>query len=1109
MPLPRCRFFKLSAHKEPRKAGLCSSLHLGWPVRFLGILSLCLITFGSGGAQEAPPAPNSDASSPSADAATPPLVTAAPAQVARLSFAGKLLPADSAETVKSFLDLQLPGPWDEQTQARVQRDLDALGYRATYELIPLASGEHELRISLQPMRVVRRIYTSGKWPLFTWEVLSYISWRVGHRLPEGAALAAEIRRQEQELSNFLARSGYYNATARILLDWAPESPEQVDVHVQIHLNAGFLRLRHTIGNIHAEGLHLLNPSQLSGFFNHCCLWFGRTSTERINDDIKRLIEFYQGKGYIGVRIKREIHLDPVRKKIDLDLTIDERKRVILHFTGRRSIPEKDLLKPDVMTPFRDNYASANELDESARNIFKLYQSRGFFDARVSWRWLSRTGNPAHVEFAIHEGPQLKVREIDFVPDVGSPPLSFPQSRLSDQITLRRYPRLGVLGLGQGGFASAVQLEQDARRIEDFYRREGHPRPHVTVEVTRSQAAQSSLPLLGLETALGASPDDADLYVRFRIAEGRREQVASVEISFTGPHSQSEAQVRKVLALKAGDPYTPETLEADKQRLGELMSSIGHPYAVIDPTSSTWDATHTRVNIRWVIDERELVRFGPIVIRGNFITRPSVILRELPFRTGDPYDSRKLLIAQQNLIGGRQIFTSARVQPNPGETDEFRLEARQKHWTLRRNPVPILVEVTERYDSAGELGVFVGVSTDDPLYGTASYTWRNLLGRGAEIEARGELGVRVQALIMRFTQPRLGSPFVRFDLRGFWRNDNRASIGLVNSYGANAELTRFFAPTDEQGRRLPPTLRLFTRLEFNFSQILVPLLRPEGTSDVREDGDRTQSLKLSFGIVWDRRVGLEAPALRQRNLPVPPNPLLPISGYLLSAQITGALCCDFRPFSFSAEGSFLAFATQAVLLRPFGPELRAEDGWPFGMRRFSLKMNLRVNYGIPLGPRPSLPLVERFFAGGDTSTRGYDLDALKSEEVLAPVGALAGDLGYRVVPQGGSVRILSQIEWEFTITPKLFGWPWVGALFLDTGAVFDGFQQLRWNDVRFSVGVSLLRLLTQFGAISFDYAYPLTLPGQDPLLQSEHWKHESWYQHFPGRIHFNWGMPISL
>ena len=1035
--------------------------------------------------------------------------TRPPPQVGRVTVAGSLHPGDTAARLRGFLDVREGGPWDEQTETRVRHDLEVLGYSAKIEL-----RGSELHVAVQPMRVVRRIYVTGNWPIFEWEILSYVTWRAGFRLPDAETLAGEIRKQEQELIGFLQRKGYYDASARLQLDWAPDKPGQVDVHIRVSLNVGFWRLRYPIGNIKAEGFSLLSKTELQGFFEHCCLWFGRTSTERINEDFKRLTDFYQQKGYAGVRLlRREIQPDRQRKRVDLDIAIDERRRIQLDFIGRKEVPENDLR--GAVTIFRDNYYSSNELDESARNIYRLYQQQGFFEARVSWRWKRRTSDDMHhsikdapleVEFLIHEGPQLKVRDIDFVSGPGGAPLSYSAAKLAEQVSTRRYPRLGLIGLGEGGFASAIQLEQDVHRLEEFYRREGYPSARVAVSVARTKEALDSAALLGLQTASDEKIGEDALFLRFRIDEGQRETVEAVSIRLTADRPDlTEAQVRKVLLLRAGKPYTPESLEADKQRLGELFSAEGHPYADIDPTASTWNADHSRVTLRWVIDEREVVRFGPILIRGNFVTQDSVIRSDIPFKAGDRYDRNKLLEAQQNLLG-RQIFSTVRVTPNPGESDDYRAEARSRGWKLTRNPVPILVEVIERYDSKGEIGVYVGFSTDNPVYSTGSYTWRNFLGLGAEAELRGDLGVRVQSLLARISNPRLGSRFLRLDVRGFWRNENTYSVGQVTSYGANAELTRSFARPDDQGRRLSPTLRLFTRLEFNISQILVPLTREELSGDVGADGDRTQSLKLSAGVVWDRRVGFEAPALRLRNLPVPPNPLMPVSGFLLSAQVTASMCCSFAPFN--GLGSFVAFAAQAVVLKPFGPELRPEDGWPYGMRRFNFKLNLRVNYGIPFF-RPGLPVVERYFAGGDSSTRGYDADALRAQEVRTPLGPLTGEPAYRVVPLGGNVRILSQLEWEFAITPKLLSWPWVGAVFLDTGAVFDGWDKLQWNDVRFSLGVSLFRLLTQFGALSLDYAYPLTMPGQDPLLQSDRWKREPWYSHFPGRIHFNWGMPISL
>ncbi|MFO0576776.1 MAG: POTRA domain-containing protein [Polyangia bacterium] len=1051
------------------------------------------------------PQPESQPTSPhesAAERSVAPSAAPAPPVISAVRLGGKLARGDSTERVLRFLDIRSPTVWDDQLQSRVRHDLDALAYQAD---ISLEGGT--LVISVRPMRVVRRLYVTGNWPIFEWEILSYLTWRTGYRLPEGDALFEDIRRQERELVSFLNRSGYYDATAAFQLAWEPDSPEQVDVRVSISLNVGFWRLRYNVGEVRAQGVSLLSHRELVDFFDHCCLWVGRTSTERINEDFKRLLDYYQGKGYAGARVlRRDITPDPKRRHVNISFEMEEKKRIVLSFAGRRAVSEGDLR--GAVTIFKNNYYSAAELDESARNIYRVYQQRGFLEARVRWRWKKQGGDPLEVEFVIHEGPQLKVRAVDFLPGASSKPLSFPPGKLAEQTRTRVYPRLGAIGLGEGGFASAVQLAQDVQHLTDFYRSQGFPEARVQVSVARSQQALDNLALLGAQTVIDDGAEAGDLFVRFAVDEGRRETVAGVEVQVGPGSTLTEAQVRKVLLLKPGSPYTAEALLEERQRLKELVSASGHPYAGIDPTHSTWNPEHTRVTLRWELTPGELVRFGPILIRGNAVTLESVIRRDLPFRTGDPYDSQKLLEGQQNLIG-RQIFSSVRVIPKPGETDEYRLEALEKGWPLSRNPVPVLVEVIERYDNSGELALYAGVSTDNPVLTTASYTWRNMLGTGAEVELRGELGVRLQYLLARVATPRLGSPFLRLDLSGFWRNENTYTIGQVTSYGARAELTRFVARTDEQGRRLPPSLRLYGRLEFNISQIVVPLYRPEGTTEVTGAGDSTQSLKLAFGVIWDRRVGFEAPELRLRNRPVPPNPLMPVAGFRLSAQGTVAMCCTFDASSFSLRGSFLGFEGQAIWLKPFGPELRAEDGWYYGMRRFNFRLNMRLSYGYPLFT-PALPSVEKFFAGGDTSTRGYDTGALKAEEIRAPLSPLPGsDIAYRVNPQGGNIRFLSQLEWEFAITPKIAGWPWVGALFLDTGSVFDKFERLSWNDVRFSVGVSVLRLLTQFGALSLDYAYPLTLPGQDPLLQSDRWKREPWYSHFPGRIHFNWGMPISL
>jgi outer membrane protein insertion porin family len=1058
---------------------------------------LLLLCAGAAAAQPAPAtAPATATATATASAEEPP---APPRVVRRVQLTGTLLPADSPRRVLSFLDIRPGSPWDEQLQSRILRDTEALGYRADADL----DDKGGLVLKLSAVRTVRRVFVTGNWPLFEFEILQNLTWRPGYRVPENEFLVADLRKQEQDVAEYLHKNGYYDASARITLEWAPAQPHLVDLRVRVHLNAGLWRLRYDVGTISARGVHLLSEKELRSVFDHCCLWFGRTSTQKINDDFKRLIERYQGKGYPGARVlDREVRPDRRRRAVDISLTVDERKQVKIAFPGRRRLPERDLM--GAVTLFRDNYYSANEMDESARNLFRLYQQNGYFEARVSWRWKRRDTSPIEVEFVIEEGPLCKVREVGFV-GARARPLSFPEPKLQEVVQTKRYPRLGLIGLGEGGFVTAVQLEQDVGRLEQFYHREGYPAAHVYAEVARSPEALDAAPLLGLQSATGEDDEGHDLFVRFRIDEGPREMVAQVAVELApGPQPIDAQTARRTLRLGDGMPYTDLDLLADKERLERLYRSAGHPYKKIEPHFE-WDTAHLRVRLTWRIEPGPLVRFGPILIRGNVVTRDYVIRRDLPFREGDPYSENKLLEARQNLEQ-RQLFTYVKVTSNPGENAQYLREAREQGWQLQRNPVPVLVEVGERYDSYGETVLYAGASTDNVVFGSAGYAWRNLLGTGAEVEFRGELGVRIQSLSARIADPRLAGQLWRLDVRGFWRNELTYSLGPVTSYGANAEVRRFVARTDNEGRRLPPSLYFFTRLDFTISQLLVPLGRSESAGDFAQVGDQTQAFKLAVGVMWDRRVGFEAPALRKRDQPVPTNPLMPVSGFLLSAQATIALCCAFAPFT--AEGSFLTLTGQAMGLRPFGPELPVQDGWPFGMRRFNFKANLRVNYGIPFA-RTALPIVERFYAGGDTTVRGYYADQLKVEAIRSPLGPLGGEPAYRVVPQGGNIRLLSTIEWEFAITPKILGWPLVGAIFLDTGAIFNSWGALGWNDVRFSVGVTLVRLLTQFGPLSLEYAYPLTLPGQEEPLQVERWRSDSWLLHFPGRIHFNWGIPISL
>ena len=451
----------------------------------------------------------------------------------------------------------------------------------------------------------------------------------------------------------------------------------------------------------------------------------------------------------------------------------------------------------------------------------------------------------------------------------------------------------------------------------------------------------------------------------------------------------------------------------------------------------------------------------VVVCGNFKTRERVVLMDLPFRPGDPFDITKVEQGERNLQT-HLIFNYARVLP---------VGLKEK-----RNPVPVIVEVQERYlERFGNVALAAGVATDripNYVYVSLGWMWNNVFGFGSQLELRGDSGFHqnVWAVSLRYTDIRAFGPGWRFDLFGFGRSEVTNRLGVVLTAGTSLAVTRY----------ITPALRVFLRYDLYFPQISPAFIRTAGPDDSNRatQADNTLISKLTAGVTWDRRVDEDGR----------PNPLMPHHGWLMAASVAHGV-----PTS-AADSQFLTVSGQLVGILPF--RVRSSE--------FTLIGNLRYDQGFPLSG-VALPLVERFFAGGDTTTRGYDTDTLKSEIVLVNVSPLAGGQAFRVVPQGGNVRVLSTLEFQFPIAKTFFGigFRWVGALFWDMGAIIDSPELVRGSDFKHSLGISLLRILTPVGPLSLEYAIPLT-----QSLAEERWKSNPWYSHFPGKIHFNWGIPLS-
>ena len=113
---------------------------------------------------------------------------------------------------------------------------------------------------------------------------------------------------------------------------------------------------------------------------------------------------------------------------------------------------------------------------------------------------------------------------------------------------------------------------------------------------------------------------------------------------------------------------------------------------------------------------------------------------------------------------------------------------------------------------------------------------------------------------------------------------------------------------------------------------------------------------------------------------------------------------------------------------------------------------KLGLAAPFGGKKSLPISERFFAGGPEDLRGFGF------EEAGPMDPLTG------VPLGGNALVVVRNEIRFPI------WNFLGgAVFSDTGNVFAHVQDIAVSDLTETLGFGI-RLKTPIGPLRFDLGF---------------------------------------
>ncbi len=497
-----------------------------------------------------------------------------------------------------------------------------------------------------------------------------------------------------------------------------------------------------------------------------------------------------------------------------------------------------------------------------------------------------------------------------------------------------------------------------------------------------------------------------LYLTIKIQEGKKYLIGNVSIQ--GNKEISEKDILSKLKATAPDKvFSQEALKQDISNIQSLYFDRGYIFAQVQESTSLNPDTR-RVDVVYSITENQIAYVDKIKIRGNIKTKDVVIRRELRIRPGDRFDGEKLRRSKERL-------------QNLGFFDEVSYDTEDTNVPDRKN---LVVDVKEAKTGAFSFGG--GYSTVDQVVGFVeieqkNFDWRNFpyfTGAGQDLKVRASIGSISSGYNISFTEPWLFDYPVSF---GFDAYRNKHSKDEDVGYGYDETVT---GADLRLGKELTEYIK--GDVTYRYDVIQIANIDTNATADLTSEEGTNAISSVTFGLSYDDRDSV----------------FDPVKGNLL----TGSWEVAGGPFG--GDKDYFKF---------FG---RASHYFPL-INGSSLEVRGRVGVADPYGNSSTIPIYERFFAGGAYTIRGY------KERAIGPIDQATSD------PLGGESMVVGNVEYTY----PLFSFLKVAA-FYDIGNVWSKVNQI--GDGGFKSGVGLgVRIKTPIGPIMLDYGIPLDkAPGED-------------------------------
>jgi outer membrane protein insertion porin family len=646
-------------------------------------------------------------------------------------------------------------------------------------------------------------------------------------------------------------------------------------------------------------------------------------------------------------------------------------------------------------------ASADEdlLEDSNRAIEDYFRARGYRDA-VAMYTREETPGELTIRFTISRGPRYLVEAVAVEGNT---------SILASELT-------PIVRLKAGEPFVQAQVDAAVAGMRGLYRARGFTRAMVTPSVMVLPAA-------------GAAASDRQVQVALTVAEGPRTIVGAVDL--IGNMVLTTPQLLMGGATTAGKPYSEIDVASDRDRMDLEYRNRGYESVVVEPRVTLADGD-TRANVVFAITEGPQVIVDHVIIVGNRRTSTSTIERELTLRSGEPlgYSAR---IESQQKLSALGLFRRVNITELTHESESRR---------------DVLVQVEEApptsisYGGGLEGGTRLrptgpNGSAEEHFElaprGSFEITRSNLWGKNRSIDLFARASLKARDITVADTaQPQAapatqsGYGFNEYRVLATYREpkvfNTPADIlltGILDQAIRSSFNYRTREVRAEVGGHLTPRVSVAGRYSFQHTTLFDQRFTPDQEPLIDRVFPQVRLSKFSNAVIRDTRDELLDPS---RGL------FLALNSDV-SARAIGSEVGFVKTFGQAFQYFRLPLRRRIILAT--AERIGLAHGFPRTVTTVD-ETGAAVTQTVQ-----DLPASERFFAGGDTTVRGFSLDRLGTVETVDP------QTGF---PKGGNGEVVLNAELRID-TVKGF----TAVTFLDAGNIFPNASDLSFTNLRPAAG----------------------------------------------------------